>query len=291
MLKSSFQNLMKFISRSFFQGISLAIFLFISFFCTTEMKAQGNLQVTPHRIIFDGAKKAIDVNLVNTGQDSASYNISFLQYRVTDDMEVQEITSPDPGQRFADKNIRFFPRTVMLGPNESQVVKLQLVKSEQLEPGEYRSHLYFRALPSQKALGEEEKRDTSKAISIKIIPIFGVSIPVIIRVGESNVTTNISDVKLEKTLSGANRLFMIMHRTGNMSVIGNITLTYIAPDGKETKIGFETGIVVYTPNLIRRLTIDIDNNSLVDFKKGKIHVTYLSQEDKPVKLAEAELIL
>jgi len=265
--------------------------LFISVFCRVELKAQGNLQVTPHRIIFDGIKKAIDVNLVNTGKDSANYNISFLQYRVTDDMEVQEITSPDPGQKFADKNIRFFPRTVMLGPNESQVVKLQLIKSEQLEPGEYRSHLYFRALPSQKALGEEEKRDTSKAISIKIIPIFGVSIPVIIRVGESNTTTSISDVKLEKAPSGLNKLFMIMHREGNMSVIGNITVTHIALDGKETRIGFETGIVVYTPNLIRKLTIDIENNSKIDLKKGRIHVTYLSQEDKPVKLAEAEQVL
>ena len=140
-------------------------------------------------------------------------------------------------------------------------------------------------------MGEEEKRDTSKAISIKIIPIFGVSIPVIIRVGESNTTTSISDVKLEKAPSGLNKLFMIMHREGNMSVIGNITVTHIALDGKETRIGFETGIVVYTPNLIRKLTIDIENNSKIDLKKGRIHVTYLSQEDKPVKLAEAEQVL
>lgn len=291
MLKSNFKFLNNLNSGSQHRVYSYLVLIIISVFCTFDLKAQGNLQVTPHRVIFDGTKKAIDINLVNTGQDSANYNISFIQYKVTDDMEAQEITDPEPGQRFADKNIRFFPRTVMLAPNESQVVKIQLIKSELLESGEYRSHLYFRALPFQKALGEEEKRDTSKAISIKIIPIFGVSIPVIIRVGESTTTLSISDVQLEKAANGSDKLNMIIHRKGNMSVIGNISLAYIAPDGKETKIGFESGIVVYTPNLIRKLKVDIENNSTVDLKKGKIHITYFSQDDKPVKLAEAELVL
>ena len=290
MFDLSLQDTQKLRSGTHYWVVSILFFI-ISVSCSIDLKAQGNLQVTPHRVIFDGTKKAIDINLVNTGQDSATYNISFLQYRVTDDMEVQEITTPDPGQRFADKNIRFFPRTVALGPNESQIVKLQLIKGELLENGEYRSHLYFRALPSQKALGEEEKKDTSKAISIKIIPIFGVSIPVIIRVGVPTTTTNITDVNLEKMANGSNRLNLIIHRAGNMSVIGNILVNHIAPDGKETKIGLENGIVVYTPNVLRRLQVDIENNTTVDLKKGKIHVSYLSQDDKPVKLAEAELVL
>jgi hypothetical protein len=259
--------------------------------CNVDLIAQGNLQITPHRAIFEGGKKSIDINLVNTGQDSANYNISFLQYRLTDDMEVQEITTPDPGQNFADKNIRFFPRSVILGPNESQIVKLLLVKSEQLAPGEYRSHLYFRALPIQKALGEEAKRDTSKAISISIVPIFGVSIPVIIRVGEPSVTINITDLSLEKTVDGTSKLNLIVRRSGNMSVIGNISLTHIAPDGKATKIGFEAGVVVYTPNTLRRLKLDIENKTSVDLKKGKIRVAFLSQADKPATLASAELVL
>ena len=291
MFISSIHNSQKLKSGFLFWTVSVLFFTISNFLCSVDLKAQGNLQITPHRVIFDGTKKAIDVNLVNTGQDSAYYNISFLQYRVTDDMEVEEITSPDPGQRFADKNIRFFPRTVMLGPNESQLVKLQLVKSELLEPGEYRSHLYFRAVPSQKALGEEEKKDTSRAISIKIIPIFGVSIPVIIRVGESTTTLNITDLKLEKAANGSYKLIFIIHREGNMSVIGNVVMTYIAPDGKTTKIGYESGIVVYTPNLLRRLMIDVDKKTNVDLRTGKINVKYLSQDNKAVLLAEADLVL
>ena len=291
MFNTTNQNILKLRSVFRFWTVASLFILIFMILCNVDLIAQGNLQITPHRAIFEGGKKSIDINLVNTGQDSANYNISFLQYRLTDDMEVQEITTPDPGQNFADKNIRFFPRSVILGPNESQIVKLLLVKSEQLAPGEYRSHLYFRAVPIQKALGEEAKRDTSKAISISIVPIFGVSIPVIIRVGEPSVTLRITDLNLEMAKDGTHKLNLIVHRDGNMSVIGNISLTHISLEGKETKIGFEAGVVVYTPNALRRLKVDIENNSTVDLKKGKIRVAFLTQEDKPVTLASAELVL
>jgi hypothetical protein len=267
------------------------IFIIVfSFLSSYKVMAQGNLQVTPTRLIFDGSRKFINVNLVNIGKDSADYTISFIQYRMSDESSVEEITTPDPGQRFADKYIRYFPRSVMLGPGEFQIIKLQLINSEQLESGEYRSHLYLRALPEEKILGNEEKKDTTTALSIKIIPIFGISIPVIIRVGESNTVLNITDLKLEKTADGHNRLYLTIHRTGNMSTIGDISVSYRAPNGKETKLGVTEDMVIYTPNLLRRFTIDLEKNSSVVINKGIIHVTYtMKKGNNAVKLAEADL--
>lgn len=279
--------------RSKVHGIGLFFLLFIIFsvLCNANVMAQGNLLIAPQRVVFEGQKRVMEVNLANAGQDSAKYSISFLQYRMTEDGAIDEITTPDPGQNFADKNIRFFPRSVMLGPGESQVVKLQLTKSEQLEPGEYRSHLYFRALPNQKALGEEDTKIDSTSISIKIVPIFGITIPVIIRVGESTTTLNMTDLKLETAADGANKLLLTIHRTGNMSVIGDISISHIAPNGKETKIGLVKGIAVYAPNPLRRLKVDLENKSTVDLGKGTIRVLFSSQSDtRPEKLAEAELI-
>ena len=119
--------------------------------------SQGNLLITPRRVVFEGIKKTQELNLANTGKDTAKYNVSIVQYRMKEDGSFQEITTPDEGQNFADKFIRFFPRTVTLAPNEAQVVKMQLIKTDQLKPGEYRSHVYFRAVPKQTALGAEEK--------------------------------------------------------------------------------------------------------------------------------------
>jgi hypothetical protein len=275
-----------------FLVVPFIFIVFFSFLSCSDLMAQGNLQVTPTRLIFDGSQKFINVNLVNIGKDSANYTISFIQYRMSDESSVEEITTPDPGQRFADKYIRFYPRNVKLAPDEFQVIKLQLINSEELESGEYRSHLYLRALPEEKILGVEEKKDTTLPLSIKIIPIFGISIPVIIRVGESNTTLSISDLKLEKATDGHNKLNLTIHRTGNMSSIGDINVSYKTPDGKETKIGFAEGMVIYTPNLLRRFTIDLEKNTSIDLNKGTIHVVYTTKNgNNTVKLAEADLLL
>ena len=101
----------------------------------------------------------MDLNLANTGKDSATYAISIVQIRMKEDGGFETITEPDQGQRFADRNIRFFPRSVTLGPNEAQVVKVQLMKTNELTEGEYRSHFYFRAVPKSNPLGEEAPVD------------------------------------------------------------------------------------------------------------------------------------
>lgn len=279
-----------------FKSLSTALFFFLfilfSFLFNSNVKAQGNLEITPKRVVFEGQKRITEVKLVNIGSDSANYAISFKQYRMTEDGTFQEITTPDLGQNFSDKNIRYFPRSVMLAPNESQVIKLQLIRSELLGPGEYRSHLYFRSLTPPKALGVEDIKKDSSLVDIKLLPIFGITIPVIIRVGESNTTLNITDIKLEKTAVGTSKLDLTINRIGNMSAYGDLSVLYIDSKGKEIKIGLSQGIAIYSPNLLRRIKIELDDKPSVDLNKGTIRVLFSSQsETRPQKLAEVELIL
>src|SRR3954451_16837434 len=90
----------------------LTSFIISSLFFSSSIIAQGNLLVTPKRLIFDATKRSAELNLVNIGKDTATYLISFTQNRMKDDGSFENISSPDPGQNFADKNLRFFPRTV-----------------------------------------------------------------------------------------------------------------------------------------------------------------------------------
>jgi len=47
---------------------------------------------------------------------------------------------------------------------------------------------------------------------------------------------------------------------------------------------------VYTPNLIRRFQFNLNTVPGVDFKSGKLRITYSASSDvKPVTYAEAEL--
>jgi len=252
--------------------------------------AQGNLLVTPKRVVFEGSKRSEELNIANTGKDSATYVISFIQIRMKDDGTVEQIQQPDSAQLFADKYLRVFPRRVTLAPNEAQTVKLQFVNSGELTEGEYRSHLYFRAVPNQKPLGESEtSRDTS--ISVKLVPIFGISLPVIIRHGESTAKITVSDLSFKMDNNTDPALYFTFNRTGNMSVYGNINVEYLSPSGKATNVGIVKGLAVYTPNKLRRFKVMLDKKSYLDYHTGKLHLVYTDDSNKQVKLAEQELVL
>ncbi len=272
--------------------ITICGLLFLMIHTSYEVQAQGNLLITPRRVVFEGTKRSQELNLANTGKDTAKYNVSILQYRMKEDGSFQEITVPDEGQNFADKFIRFFPRTVTLAPNEAQVVKMQLIKTDQMQPGEYRSHVYFRAVPKQTALGTEEKVKDSTAIGVKLIPIFGITIPVIIRSGESTMKVNLSELKLEIQNDTIPRLQIAFNRTGNMSVYGDLLVEHISSKAVTTKVGIVKGIAVYTPNTVRRFQMDLDPKMKVDYHSGTLKVTFSAQSDtKPEKYTEAELTL
>ena len=97
---------MKVKSVYFFSAvISTAILLFAN----VQLSAQGNLMITPRRVVFEGARKTQELNIANTGEDSARYLISLMQLRMKTDGGFEQITLPDSGQNFASDFIRFSP--------------------------------------------------------------------------------------------------------------------------------------------------------------------------------------
>ena len=254
--------------------------------------AQGDLLITPRRIVFEGSKRSMDLNLANTGKDTATYAVSLVQMRMNEDGSFETITEPDPGQRFADRFIRYFPRTVTLGPNEAQVVKIQVIRSNEMTPGEYRSHFYFRSVPEVKPLGEEVTSRDTTSISVRLIPIFGITIPAIIRSGETNASVTLSDLSFEMVNDTLPKISLVFNRNGNMSVYGDISVDHISTQGKITRVGIANGVAVYTPNAKRRFQFNLNKLPGVDFRTGTLRVIYSSSSDvKPVRLTEAELPL
>ncbi len=264
--------------------------LFFSFCFSSRLMAQGNLLVTPKRVVFEGNKRSEELNLANIGKDTATYLISFIQIRMKEDGTFERITVPDSAQSFADKNLRFFPRSVTLGPNEAQTVKVQITRANDLMPGEYRSHLYFRASQPEKPLGDTIPANDS-VLSIHLTPIFGISIPVIIRKGESDATVNIPELNFQIDKDSTPALNITFIRSGNMSVYGDITVDHISPQGKVTRVGIVKGLAVYTPNTKRRFHLALNKTSGINFHSGKLQVVYADESSKAVKLAQQELVL
>lgn len=279
----------------FKRSLHLSLFSFGLFFLcvltTNFSQAQGDLMVFPKRLVFEGNVKTGELNLANIGNDTARYSISFVQYRMNEDGSFTEIQTPDEGQNFADKFLRYYPRSIVLAPKESQVVKLQLTKTGAMTPGEYRSHIYFRAIPNSRPLGEEEKKDTN-AVSVRLIPVFGITVPTIIRVGEPTTQVSLSDLNLSTRNDTVTVLNLKFNRTGNMSVYGDVSVSYLSPDGKKSEVGRANGVAVYTPNNARRFQVALNSKALTNKHAGTLHVEYNSPSDaKPVKFAEADLPL
>ncbi|HTL06957.1 MAG TPA: hypothetical protein VL307_01825 [Chitinophagaceae bacterium] len=279
-----------FYSRKAFLNYALLL-LALQCFLALCAQAQGNLMMMPRRVVFEGAKRYEELNLANTGKDTARYAISLMHVRMKEDGSFQEITSPAEGENFADKYIRFFPRAVTLGPGESQVIKIQLNRSSELGPGEYRSHLYFRAIPNQPILGETTASKDS-SISIQLVPIFGISIPVIIRVGEYNTQVQLTNNSLQMEEDTIPVLNMTFTRSGNMSVYGDLAVDYIPEQGKTVTAGAIKGIAVYTPNTQRHIKFILNTAPGINYHRGRLHITYTSPlESGAIKIAETDLQL
>lgn len=249
--------------------------------------AQGDLMVMPKRLVFDGSQRSQEINLANTGKDTAVYAISFINYKMTESGNFEQIEIPEEGQKFATDFLRYFPRRVTLAPNESQTIRVQLTRTGNLEDGEYRSHMYFRAVEKQIALGEEDQK-SADAISINIKTVFGISIPLIIRHGDSSTRVKISDANLDLK-NEFPILQMVINRSGNMSVYGDFNIYHISPSGLETQIGFIKGVAVYTPNTQRNFIFEILATENINYKEGKLRIQYIT-EDKQ-ELAKYELSL
>ncbi len=267
--------------------------IFITIFSPLLSSAQGNLLITPMRVVFEGQKKVQELNLANNGRDTARYLISLIEIRMTSNGTFERISEPDSGQLFASKFLRLFPRSVTLAPGEAQLVKVQLTKTGQLQDGEYRSHIYFRAVPDTKVQGEPARIKDSTGISVVLTPVFGISIPVIIRLGSPALTVNLTDISLDAPDNEPPRLNMVLHRAGNHSVYGDISIDHVSEKGKTTTVGTVKGLAVYTPTPFRKFHMELDKKTNVNYHRGKLRITYSTSSKGTVSdpLAQAELQL
>jgi P pilus assembly chaperone PapD len=267
--------------------------IFITLLSPLLSSAQGNLLITPMRVVFEGQRKIQELNLANTGRDTARYLISLIEIRMNSNGTFEKISEPDSGQLFASKFLRLFPRSVTLPPGEAQLVKVQLTKTGQLQEGEYRSHIYFRAVPDTRVQGEPAKPRDSSSISVTLTPVFGISIPVIIRTGPPALQVSVTDVSIETPDNVPPRLDMVLRRSGNHSVYGDISIDHVSEKGKITTVGSVKGIAVYTPNPLRKFHMELDKKAGVNYHHGKLRITYLasSKGTAPSPLAQTELQL
>jgi hypothetical protein len=260
-----------------------------------ELPGIGDLLVAPTRVVFEGRTRAAELTLLNIGKQTATYRISFTHLRMTESGELKEIETPEPGDQFADDLVRYSPRQVTLDPNVAQTIRLQVRKPEKLADGEYRSHLLFRAVPPESSQPQTsvETEEKKTGYSIRLTPIYGVSIPVIVRNGATSVKASLEilGTRPGEKPGEPSTLEMKIRREGNQSVYGNLVVVFRPSAGKEQVVGVLNGVAVYTPNSERLVRIALQPPPGVSLGRGSLRVSYSLGEQNGSVLASAETAL
>lgn len=265
-------------------------------FSVSLAQGPGGLTVSPTRIVFEGRQRTAEVTLINRSTAPATYRISFKNMRMLEDGSYEDIEAPDMYELFADKMIRYAPRQVTLEPGVAQTIRLLLRKPGNLSPGEYRSHLLFKALPPETAGEDIEELDLEEGeIRVQITTIFSITIPVIIRHGKLSATVTVSDLALipSEKPDEPPVLFLRLNRSGDRSVSGEVKVMFVSDKGgDELEVGLIRGLAVLAPYPTRTVKLTLRAPEGVVLEGGRLHVIYRARpEEGGAVLAEAELSL
>jgi P pilus assembly chaperone PapD len=274
---------MRFVTRTLFP------FLFC---CLLLPPAMANLMLHPTRLVFDKNQRAGQIELINSGTESATYRIGIVNRRMNEAGEIGSIDTPLPGEQFADPMLRFSPRQVTLAPGTSQTVRVMLRKPADLAAGEYRSYLHFEKLPDSVATSAEAKPDEQRQIGIVLKVLVGAAIPVIVRHGDTTAAVRLSGLALRDAGGATPQLALQLERSGNSSVYGDLTATFTPRGGSPVEVARAGGVAVYSPNPLRRSSLALTPPKGVALAHGELRVSYRERPDAGGKLlAEAALAL
>lgn len=252
---------------------------------TTAEAGVGDLLVAPTRIVLDGRKGA-EVILNNIGDEPATYRVSVEFRRMNENGDLVDVTTPTPADQTAEDMIVYSPRKVTLAPHEPQAIRIAARPPQGLADGEYRVHLLFRAIPPATPV-TQETAEKPKGVQFKLTPVYGVTIPIIVRLGNLAASAGIADVRLE-TRNGAPAIGLDLVRQGSRSTYGELR---VIKAGVKDPIAVQKGVAVYTEVGKRHVSLAIPENAR-SLATGPVTIEYLeTYDDGTHLLAETQAVL
>ena len=246
----------------------------------------GDLLVAPTRVVLDG-RRGTEIILNNIGDEPATYRISVEFRRMTPEGTLVDVPAPNAEEKAAADMIVYAPRRVTLAPHQPQSIRIAARPPQGLPDGEYRVHLLFRAIPPALPVTSQDAQSAASGLSFQLIPVYGVTIPVIVRLGNLEATAAISNVELEKK-DGKPVISLDLSRRGARSTFGEVR---VLKAGVKDPIALLKGVAVYTEIGSRHVAVPLDDSFKGEIA-GPVTVQYLeTSRDGTEKLAETQAIL
>lgn len=216
-------------------------------------QAQGDLLVAPTRVVMNGGGSA-EVVLSNIGSAPATYRITVELRRMDGEGDFSDVPeeSANAVERAALDMIRYAPRRITLLPGQPQAVRISARPAPELPDGEYRVHMGFRAIPAAMTPEEAAKEAAAGGLSIRLTPVYGITIPVFVRKGRLEASAALSNPRFVKE-GDQTFVELDMSRTGQRSVFGMIE----AKTARGEAVFQQRGIAIYPEVNQRKLRVAI----------------------------------
>ena len=235
---------------TFAKRLAAALAVPLALFASAPTSAGvGDLLVAPTRIVLNGSR-GTEIVLSNIGDEVATYRISVELRRMKEDGSLEDVPIANDKEKTAQAMILYAPRRVTIAPNEPQTIRISARAPKGLPDGEYRAHLLFRAVPPPRPVTAPKE---VKGIAFELIPIYGVTIPVVIRLGNLQAKVGIANVQLIDS-GGKPAVALDLTRAGDRSVFGDVR---IFKSGVKDPIAVQRGVAVYTEVGTRHVVVPV----------------------------------
>jgi len=246
----------------------------------------GDLLVAPTRIVLDGRKGA-EVILNNIGEEPATYRVSVEFRRMTEDGGLVDVPQPTAEDQKAADMIVYAPRKVVLAPHQPQAIRIRAIPAQGLPDGEYRVHLLFRAIPPANPVVQAAATEPARGLRFQLTPVYGVTIPVIVRLGNLQATARINNVHLDQK-NGKSLVALDIARSGPRSTFGEVR---VLKAGVKAPIAIQKAVAIYTEIGVRHVAIPVDE-AYKGQVAGPVTVQYVETfDDGSHVIAEAQASL
>lgn len=259
----------------------------------------GDVNLFPKRIVLEGRRQISSIGLYNKTANEGDYEIRIVDMAMTPE---GRLIAFDNGLSEAEKArvktastfLRFSPRRVTLRGSEAQTIRIMARAEADLPDGEYRSHFMVTSIPRD--VGgfsiENAAGDSSEAgIGVTIRPRFGISIPIIVRIGETTLDVGITNARLLTARDGSQAVAFTITRAGTRSAFGDLAIT---ARGASEPLVIAKGIGVYPEVNHRDLILPIEPQpGLPPVTSGaQITIAYVDDDYAPGRqLAELSFVV
>jgi hypothetical protein len=255
-----------------------------------SVSGMGDVNLYPKRVVIQDRQRIATVGLYNRSTAQGNYEILLNDMMMTPQGTLVDLSKvTDETQRARVKTasalLRWSPRKIVLPSNEAQTIRIMARIPPELPPGEYRTHFSVMQVPAQDTGGlsiesASGRQGNASGIGVRIMPRFGIAIPVIVRVGDTTLKTGLRDLSVRALGKGRSGVALTITRSGTRSAFGNLTVT-AAGSGKP--IAIIKGIGVYPEVEQRPVVVPIDPSVPPSaFARGaKLTVTYTDDDFKP----------